>query len=70
MSNETKNISIEDFDLSEYEFFRIKRIYRDYWIVLAQTESDYQNKINKINRGDSKRGDRKGFLTINTAKRK
>ena len=70
MTNNKLSNSIEDFDLSEYEFFRIKRIYRDYWIILAQTEFDYQNKINKIDRGDSKRGDRKGFLTINTAKRK
>jgi len=65
MTNNKQSRSIEDFDLSEYEFVPIKRIYKDYWIVLAQTELDYKNKINCIIRGD-----RNGFLTINTAKKK
>jgi hypothetical protein len=43
----------------------IVRLYDDWWVILAQSEIDYKNKINKIKRGDP--GDRKGFYTIKTA---
>ena len=56
-------MSIEDFDLSNYNHVPIKRIYDNYWIILAQSEQDYENKVRKINRGD-----RLGFLTIETNK--
>ena len=59
------NLTIDDFDLSEYGYTHIKRIYDGFWIILAQSEQDYINKVRCIDRGD-----RKGFLTINRAKRK
>ena len=40
----------------------IIRLYDDWWVILAQNEIDYKNKIDKI-----KRGDRMGFYTIKTA---
>ena len=43
----------------------IVRLYDDWWVILAQSEIDYKNKINKIKRGDP--DDRKGFYTIKTA---
>lgn len=58
-------MTIEDFDLSNYNHVPIIRIYDDWWIILAHTEQDYQNKVNCI-----RRGDRKGFLTIKRVKRK
>jgi len=45
-------LTIDDFDLGEYAHVPIKRIYDNYWIILAQSEQDYKNKVNKIIRGD------------------
>lgn len=56
-------MTIGDFDLSDYKHVPIKRIYDGFWIILAQSEQDYINKVRCI-----KRGDRLGFLTIKTAK--
>lgn len=56
-------LTIDDFDFGEYAHVPIKRIYDNYWIILAQSEQDYKNKVNKIIRGD-----RLGFLTIKTTK--
>jgi hypothetical protein len=56
-------MTIDDFDLGEYAGVPIKRIYDNHWIILAQSEQDYDNKVRKINRGD-----RLGFLTIETNK--
>ena len=40
----------------------IIKLYNDWWVILAQNEIDYKNKINKI-----KKGDCNGFYTIKTA---
>ncbi len=58
-------LTVDDFDLSNFSYIPIIRIYDGFWIILAQSEQDYQNKVNCI-----RRGDRKGFLKINTAKRR
>lgn len=57
-------LTIDDFDLGEYAHVPIKRIYDNYWIILAQSEPDYKNKVSKIIRGDTL-----GFFTIETLKR-
>ena len=57
-------LTIDDFNLDAHPSY-IQRIYDGFWIILAHSEQDYENKVNRI-----RRGDRKGFLTINTAKRK
>ena len=40
----------------------IIKLYDDWWVILAQNEIDYKNKIDRI-----KQGDRRGFYTIKTA---